>query len=215
MIDITGGLEMDISSIIQQAPEVADDWRQLRETDACNIHRFPDDGVVRCRDLLLFLNTRIFFTDGIGHDSWLVAFRNNLGRTLAFLIELNMIHRIQTMTEEEATHIEAQPIYGPTGKRRCNRGIHTKRRWINKMITQKGSDNAIVDACVSGHKGYAAVVAALRSSLYLEDARRSLSDTPSAAFHWDESCYSGHSVNVSTVMCCGTQFASHLKPVVA
>ena len=36
----TDGLEVDLSSLIQHVPQLADDWRELRDLDACHIRRF-------------------------------------------------------------------------------------------------------------------------------------------------------------------------------
>ena len=214
-IQVSSDLTVDLSSLILLIPCIPAEWALLRDRTKCiSLAAWRDDCICKLPDVLDYFYTRSLYSDEVDSEHWLTQFRNAVARVMAFLFEAGVAKRIV----DESSHISVAStpdvLYGPSGVRRCRRGVVAKRRWLTKLLQHCGTDNTKMDVLADGHKGYVGTVRSLENYLYLKKAAALQAGASSGSFHWDGASYSGFQVNVALAMNVDTRCATYLKPVV-
>ena len=92
-------------------------------------------------------------------------------------------------------------------------GTFTKRAFLEKLLTVKGSGEAVLNA-MQEHKGSASLICAVRNRLYEGDASALFRDCRAIALNWDGSNYHGKIANVGIAVNLSRMIAAHMRPLV-
>ena len=214
ILQVSNTGHVDLSGLAAVYPTWMDDWIAIRLDGGSRLEDCMRTQVVQLGSLLMFLEARVHHSSvplPAGH--WLVRFRNTTLKVVAFLLEVAIVDRLETSADSVAPVVP--DILGKSGVRRQRTTLVSKCRIIDKYIENFGSGNVVVDTLVSGHKGYAGMLAALANDAYMGETSTTLQVCNLASCNWDGGSYGGFPVNAGYCSDTLSNFAAYFKPLTA